>query len=243
MNTHILSKAALAAAALLFAGTVQAQNTFPGSGEAGIGTLSPTANLEINRTGYTQPYSTVGATYDANNFTSLKIINYTVPQLINPFSVPPGVLYVPGNTNDILSIWKRSHNGAFADKRVMVITADGKVRIGETAASGSYSNYKLSVDGDMIAKRCVIQVANWADYVFAPGYALPALSEVENFIEQNKHLPGVPTEAEVMEKGVEMGEMNKVLLQKVEELTLYMIRLEKENESMKAAIRELQQGK
>lgn len=241
MNTRIFTKAALA---FLFIGVgAQAQNTFPSSGDAGIGTTAPEASLEIKQPGYRFPYSTVGATYDANNFTSLKITNYDAPQLINPFSVPPGVLYVPGNTNDILSVWKRSHNGSYADKKLVAITADGKVRIGQMAATAPYNNYKLSVDGDMIARRCVIQVSNWADYVFAPGYALPSLGEVENFIAQNKHLPGVPSEAEVKEKGVEMGEMNTVLLQKVEELTLYLIQLQKENESMKAAIRALQQGK
>ncbi len=107
------------------------------------------------------------------------------------------------------------------------------LRIGTTAANGAYAGYKLSVDGDMIAKKCVIQVSNWADYVFADDYALPELSDVKDFITKNKHLPDVPSEAAVLENGIEMGEMNKILLKKIEELTLYTIKLSEEVEQLK----------
>lgn len=110
----------------------------------------------------------------------------------------------------------------------------GSLRVGPQAANGVYSGYRLSVDGDMIAKRCFIQVSDWADYVFSPDYKLPDLGEVEQFVQENRHLPGVPSEAEVKAKGVEMGDMNKVLLQKVEELTLYVIQLKKELENLRA---------
>jgi hypothetical protein len=111
------------------------------------------------------------------------------------------------------------------------------LRIGSTAANGSYSNYKLSVDGDMIAKRCVIQVTNWADYVFAKDYVLPPLSEVEQYIETNKHLPGVPDQKEVLANGIEIGKMNEILLKKIEELTLYTIRLQKEMDQLKGDLK------
>lgn len=104
------------------------------------------------------------------------------------------------------------------------------LRIGATAANGTYSNYSLSVDGDMIARRCVIQVSNWADYVFNSDYTLPDLSEVECFIAKNKHLPGVPSEKDALENGVEIGKMNEILLKKIEELTLYQIEQNKKIE-------------
>ena len=107
-----------------------------------------------------------------------------------------------------------------------------KLRIGSTAASGSYAGYTLSVAGDMIAKRCVIEIDSWADYVFKKDYKLPSLSSVESYVSENKHLPGVPSEDEIKTKGVDMGEMNKILMQKVEELTLYMIDLQKQNKSL-----------
>jgi hypothetical protein len=62
---------------------------------------------------------------------------------------------------------------------------------------------------------------------------LPALSEVESFINDNGHLPNIPSAQEVRKEGVDLGEMNKLLLQKVEELTLYLIQLKKENETLK----------
>jgi hypothetical protein len=67
----------------------------------------------------------------------------------------------------------------------------------------------------------------WPDYVFNKEYKLPTLNELEQFIAENQHLPNIPSAAEVVENGFELGEMNALLLQKVEELTLYIIQLEK----------------
>jgi len=74
----------------------------------------------------------------------------------------------------------------------------------------------------------VLSTSTWPDYVFADDYALPTLASVESHIKANKHLPGVPSEAEVMEEGINLGEMDAVLLQKVEELTLYLIEQNKQ---------------
>lgn len=87
--------------------------------------------------------------------------------------------------------------------------------------------YKLDVNGTIRAKEIKVETG-WADFVFAPDYNLPTLGEVELHIEAHKHLPGIPTEAEVKKNGVNLGEMNVKLLQKVEELTLYMIQQNKE---------------
>ncbi|MDD2688513.1 MAG: hypothetical protein WC142_04325, partial [Bacteroidales bacterium] len=67
----------------------------------------------------------------------------------------------------------------------------------------------------------------WPDYVFANDYNLMSLKELEAFIKINKHLPKIPSSTEVKENGVQLGEMNAVLLEKIEELTLYIIELEK----------------
>ncbi|MCD4696484.1 MAG: hypothetical protein K8S16_09620, partial [Bacteroidales bacterium] len=73
----------------------------------------------------------------------------------------------------------------------------------------------------------VTEISEWKDYIFDENYLLPSLSEVEQFINNNHHLPGIPSEAEVMQNGINIGEMNALLLQKIEELTLYVIELEK----------------
>lgn len=102
------------------------------------------------------------------------------------------------------------------------------------------AGYKLAVGGKMVAEEVVIKLqANWPDYVFEPGYRLPSLSELEKFIIAHKHLPGVPTTEEVKENGVATGEMNAILLKKVEELTLYLIELKKENDQLKIKLDEV----
>lgn len=74
----------------------------------------------------------------------------------------------------------------------------------------------------------------WADYVFKREYQLKPLSEVKAFINENGHLPGIPSEAEVKENGVNMGEMQVKLLEKIEEMTLHMIELEKKVTELEA---------
>lgn len=80
--------------------------------------------------------------------------------------------------------------------------------------------------------------SSWSDFVFQSGYQLPGLSEVENFIKTNRHLPNVPSALEVAEDGYSQHDMNKVLLQKIEELTLYTIQQQKEIEELKAKLEE-----
>jgi len=112
--------------------------------------------------------------------------------------------------------------------------ANGKVQIGATAPSGTFASYLLGVDGDIVAKKVIVQTSTWADNVFDKDYPLKPLAEVETFVETNKHLPEIPSEREVIEKGIDVGDMNKLLLQKIEELTLYVIAQQKQiNELIK----------
>ena len=69
----------------------------------------------------------------------------------------------------------------------------------------------------------------WPDYVFEKEYPLPDLLDVESFITENKHLPEIPSATEIEKDGQDLGEMNRLLLQKVEELTLYLIEMKKKN--------------
>jgi hypothetical protein len=78
-----------------------------------------------------------------------------------------------------------------------------------------------------------VTLANWPDYVFHEDYKLLSLNEVEQYITENHHLPNVPSAAEVEANGVNIGEMNAILLQKVEELTLYIIDLQKQVDELK----------
>lgn len=105
----------------------------------------------------------------------------------------------------------------------MAISYDGKVSIGALKMTGTHSDAKLSVDGKIVAKEIVVTTSNWADYVFAKDYKLPNLYEIEKYYLANKHLPQIPSEKEVIENGIDLAEMNVLLLKKVEELTILMV--------------------
>lgn len=117
----------------------------------------------------------------------------------------------------------------------MVFRPDGNVGIGTTAPGA----YKLAVAGTIAARKVKVTQETWADFVFHPDYQLPSLQEVERFITANRHLPDIPSAKEVAADGLDLGEMNRKLLQKVEELTLYLITERKEREEMKREIIEL----
>jgi hypothetical protein len=116
--------------------------------------------------------------------------------------------------------------------------ANSKVCIGTTSSTDGTDVYSLSVNGNVRAKR--VKVYNtWADYVFEEDYKLPNLTEVEQYIKQAGHLMDIPSAAEVEAKGIDLGDMNRLLLQKIEELTLYMIEQNKVNAQQAQQIDEL----
>ena len=107
------------------------------------------------------------------------------------------------------------------------------VNIGNLKPNGVYNGYKLSVDGDIICKKAIVQTSSWADYVFKADYDLMPLNKVEEFIKINKHLPNIPSEKDVLEKGQDVAKIQKLQQAKIEELTLYLIELKKEIELLK----------
>lgn len=103
--------------------------------------------------------------------------------------------------------------------------------------------YKLYVNGGILTNRVTVAFPNsalWADYVFAPGYVLKPLPEVERYVRKHRHLSDVPSAQEVSEQGVDVAKMNALLLQKIEELTLYQIQLHKLVEGLEQRIRKLE---
>lgn len=100
--------------------------------------------------------------------------------------------------------------------------------------------YTLFVRNGILAENySIAPIASWVDYVFSPSYNLPCLKDVESFITQNRHLPDIPSEKEVSEEGYSQHEMNKALLKKIEELTLYAIQQQKEIEDLRKKLEEL----
>ncbi len=113
------------------------------------------------------------------------------------------------------------------------ILTDSNVGIGTSNFTDGTDIYRLSVNGAVRANRVRVYT-DWADYVFEKDYNLPTLEEVENHIKEKGHLIDIPSASEVEEKGIELGEMNKLLLQKIEELTLYIIQINKELNDIKS---------
>jgi hypothetical protein len=100
--------------------------------------------------------------------------------------------------------------------------------------------YKLFVEKGIHTRKIKVDATAWADYVFDKDYKLPTLPEVDKYIQQNKHLPGVQSTAEVEKNGIDLGENQATLLKKVEELTLYLIELKKDNETLKLRLEKLE---
>lgn len=102
--------------------------------------------------------------------------------------------------------------------------------------------YRLVVSDGILAEKVKVAVKNttdWADHVLEPNYPLPPLSEVASFIQKNGHLPNIPPAKEVVNNGLDLAQMDALLLQKIEELTLYILELKNENDELKKAIEQL----
>lgn len=120
----------------------------------------------------------------------------------------------------------------------------GKIYIGDTPDYPTTTgNYKLYVEGGILTEKVKVALrnpnTNWADYVFADDYKLQSLKEVETFINANKHLPGIESAQELVENGLDLGEMQAKQMGKIEELTLYIIEQDKKLEQQSKDIEEL----
>lgn len=201
-------------------------------GNVGIGTPTPSSGLHVIQT-------TGGASsnwYDPANYAA------TIHQDLNSAqrygllvsdrwrSTENFVFAVDGRfTNGYGTIAEDTHNP------LLIVRGDGNVGVGTAAPQ-----HKLAVNGTIGAKEIIVTNSGWADYVFNSGYRLQPLSEVAAYIKDNHHLPDIPSETEVLDNGVSIGEMQAKLLAKIEELTLHMIRADEENQELKKRIARLE---
>jgi hypothetical protein len=186
-------------------------------GNVGIGTTNPGAKLHI--VGPTFIESAGGA---GNPYAGLLIGE---PHC----SSAKELLFGYDTTNDYG--WVQTVHQQVACTPLILNAGGGNVGIGTTNPTE-----KLSVKGRIRAQEVVVDNNNWSDYVLANNYRLAPLSEVEQHIQQQGHLPGVPSAQEVAEKGVSVGDMQAVLLAKLEEVTLHLIAQEKRLDQATAKI-------
>ncbi|MES2761545.1 MAG: hypothetical protein V4677_05040 [Bacteroidota bacterium] len=142
-----------------------------------------------------------------------------------------------GKFNFYIHQWQTNAGFYFKEglnnKTLVSIMADGKVRIGTLSPTAPHTDALLAVDGKVACKSLyVLKTTSWADFVFKRK-ELENLADVEQFINKNKHLPGIPSEEEVLANGYDINEMDAKLLEKIETLYLHIISLEKEIKDLK----------
>jgi hypothetical protein len=188
------------------------------NGKIGVGTEDPKELFHINGSMTTQGNN---RGYRFNSFYngSNKFIStgYAASLLLDS----TGSLIYSNSSNS------GSANGAATLRSSFVINKDGKVGIGTISPQA-----ELAVNGSILAKKVRVTLTNWPDFVFEKNYKLPSLKQVEKYINKYKHLENVPSRDEVLKKGSEIGDMQSILLQKIEELTLYIIDLNKRIEKL-----------
>ena len=138
----------------------------------------------------------------------------------------------PGTSAFNVPFESRTLNDTYLANSLFVSMANGNVGIGTITPKA-----KLAVYGEILATKVKVTQTGWPDYVFGKDYHLPGLSELEQYISVNKHLPEIPSAEEITDNGLDLGDMNKKLLQKIEELSLYIIQLDKKNKELENRIR------
>jgi len=133
-----------------------------------------------------------------------------------------------------LNFWKTYDSGGEAINHVLFLCDEGDYK-GNVGIGTPRPLHKLSVNGTVLARELIVSKLDedWPDYVFDPEYSLTNLEELGSYVRSERHLPGVPSAKEMEESGVKVGEMNAILLQKVEELTLYVIELQRQINELK----------
>lgn len=247
-------------------GYSQNSDPWPTTGSVGIGTASPTYKLDVvrtlgilgNSTNNMAYFGYRGRTTNPNFGLLIQNIGYAIysdPMMIST-ALANRLLCVEGNvnagfvefsnpatTNTTKAAVSFGNNGIES----MRINQDGKVRIGNgTNDIKTPNGYKLFVEEGILTEKVKVAVkttANWADYVFAEDYKLIPLNEVEQFTKENKHLPNVPSAKQMVENGLDVAQMDAKLMEKIEELTLYLIEQNKQIESLKTEITALKNQK
>ena len=202
-------------------------NVFPDSGKVGIGTTNPNSPLHVssNATGLISLQKTYGG-----------LGHFEIGMPHGHFGIGNYPISGSGNTFFVID---RGGNvgigyGAYSSNFKGKLVINGNVGIGTKDPQ-----YLLAVNGTIGAKEIIVNSEGWADYVFKPTYDLMPLNELNAFIQKNRHLPNIPTENEVVERGVNLLEMNIKLLEKIEELTLYLINLQEQNNEQNRLINNL----
>ena len=179
----------------------------------GVGTTSPQVELHVKDAGFSYTLIESGA----NNDPVLALKNTLTGTADSQWT-----LRMDGSESNRFQM--RYNNSS-----KMVLSTNGDLALG---TSVPVTGYKLSIDGKIIAEEMRIQLSNlWPDYVFKEDYKLIPLEELDKSIKEHGHLPGIPKAEIINSEGFDTGEMQRKMMEKIEELTLYIIDLKKENKN------------
>ncbi len=228
------------------------QLTITDAGNMGVGTQTPSAKLDVNGTlnvnGTANASSYISSTISSNEGGGFGLINplktaadaaslWRIYNMTTAYGSNSLQFWAYSNTANLgakLTITDAGNMGIGITTPAAKLDVAGNVRIGTVNMP---AGYRLYVEQGILTEKVKVALkssSNWADHVFAPGYALPPLSEVEAFVKQNGHLPGIPSaETLIKEGGVDVNNMFARQLEKIEELTLYLISIKKEVNELK----------
>ncbi len=229
----------------------------------GIGTSAPEFSLDVRgntkTSGHFWAHQSLSVGADLNAFSKFNLVNTNRAASIQVSAV--------GNTQPYQRLMYFEYNNP--DTKIMEVKntstsrspftlyADGQLEIDNGTAkifhlgtngmlsinNGTTETFRVEANGLTRARKIKVDADVWADYVFEPDYKLMPLSDVESFLKEHKHLPSIPSEKVMLEEGIDLAEMNVKMMEKIEELTLYLIEQNKELEKVKAELETIKQQK